>query len=103
VNEGGNKSRYNNDSGNRNRYGNEGGNKNRYGKDGGKNRYANKDRDNKHHGNRHRVFRNGVWVWVYGPDYAYGYDCDWLRRRAAITGSPYWWDRYNACIGYDYY
>jgi hypothetical protein len=41
-----------------------------------------------------------VWVWVYGPDYyAYG-DCDWLLRRARITGSPYWWHRYNACIGY---
>ena len=26
-----------------------------------------------------------------------------LRRQAIITGSPYWWDRYNACVGYDYY
>jgi hypothetical protein len=54
--------------------------------------------------NRHRVFRNGVWVWVYGPGYtSYGDDCYWLRRQAIITGSPYWWDRYNACVGYDYY
>jgi hypothetical protein len=49
------------------------------------------------HFHRHRVFRNGVWVWVYGPDYyAYG-GCGWLLRRAEITGSPYWWHRYNLC------
>jgi hypothetical protein len=68
------------------------------------------DRDRDHdHGkgdrHRHRVFRNGVWVWVYGPDYyyddyAYGGDCYWLRQQAYATGSPYWWSRYNACLGY---
>jgi hypothetical protein len=61
---------------------------------------ANRDRD--HDGKdfkRPRVFRNGAWVWIYGPDtYAYGDDCWWLLRRAQATGSPYWWDRYNACI-----
>jgi hypothetical protein len=61
---------------------------------------ANRDRD--HDGKdfkRHRVFRNGAWVWIYGPDtYAYGDDCYWLLQRARATGSPYWWDRYNACI-----
>jgi hypothetical protein len=75
-------------------------------KDSGKKHYASKDRDHDRHGKfqRHRVFRNGVWVWVYGPAYyAYGDDCYWLRRQAIITGSPYWWDRYNRCIGYDYY
>ena len=69
--------------------------------------YAYKDRDHNDHGNfhnRHRVFRNGAWIWVYGSGYtAYGDDCYWLRRQAIITGSPYWWDRYNACVGYDYY
>jgi hypothetical protein len=55
------------------------------------------DFDRFHH--RHRVFRNGVWVWVYGPSYAYN-DCWWLRRQALITGSPYWWSRYNYCVGY---
>ena len=92
LSDGGNKNRYGNNGGNKNRYGNNGGNKNRYANDRGKNRYSYNDRDNKHHGNshnnRHRVFRNGVWVWAYGPDYAYGYDCEWLRRRAAISGSP---------------
>jgi hypothetical protein len=43
-------------------------------------------------------------VWVYGPDYySYGDDCYWLRQRAYATGSSYWWNRYNACIGYGYY
>jgi hypothetical protein len=62
---------------------------------------ANRDHDHDHDGNfnRHRVFRNGAWVWVYGPDtYAYGDDCRWMLRRAQATGNPYWWDRYNACI-----
>ena len=70
-------------------------------------RYAERDHDHNNHGDRHRhrVFRNGVWVWVYGPDYyyddyAYGGDCYWLRQQAYATGSPYWWSRYNACIGY---
>lgn len=35
---------------------------------------------------------------MYGGDYGYyGYnDCYWLRRQAIITGSPYWWSRYEA-------
>ena len=38
---------------------------------------------------------------TYGPDYySYGDDCWWLLRQARITGSPYWWSRYNACVGY---
>jgi hypothetical protein len=31
---------------------------------------------------------------------AYGYTgggCGWLRQRAIVTGSPYWWQRYEAC------
>jgi hypothetical protein len=40
-------------------------------------------------------------VWVYGPDYyANGDECYWLLTRARGTGSPYWWSRYNACVGY---
>ena len=30
-------------------------------------------------------------------------NADWLRRQDIITGSPYWWDRYYACVGYDYH
>ena len=58
------------------------------------------DHDKFNHFNRHRVFRNGVWVWIYGPDYYAGDDCSWLLRRAQTTGSGYWWSRYNACVGY---
>lgn len=25
--------------------------------------------------------------------------CGWLRQKAQRTGSPYWWDRYDACRG----
>jgi hypothetical protein len=50
------------------------------------------DFDRFHH--RHRVFVNGIWVWAYWDD------CWWLRRQALITGSPYWWSRYNYCVGY---
>jgi hypothetical protein len=56
------------------------------------------DFDRFHH--RHRVFVNGVWVWDWWPDYYAYNDCWWLRRQALITGSPYWWSRYNACVGY---
>jgi hypothetical protein len=61
--------------------------------------FSNRDRDNDHF-NRHRVFRNGVWVWVTGPDYYAGDNCAWLLDRAEVTDSPYWWRRYNLCIGY---
>jgi hypothetical protein len=56
------------------------------------------DFDRFHH--RHRVFVNGVWVWDWWPDYYTYNDCWWLRRQALITGSPYWWRRYNYCVGY---
>jgi hypothetical protein len=62
---------------------------------------AARDHDHdKNHFNRHRVFRNGVWVWVYGSDYYAGDDCLWLLRRAQSSGSGYWWSRYNSCVGY---
>jgi hypothetical protein len=25
--------------------------------------------------------------------------CGWLRHRALVTGSPYWWHRYHECLG----
>ena len=30
----------------------------------------------------------------------YGGPCTWLRRRAYLTGSPYWWSRYYSCRNY---
>jgi hypothetical protein len=54
---------------------------------------------------RHHHFRNRFFVgapFFYGGYYAYsGYgNCAWLRRQAIITGSPYWWERYQACLYY---
>jgi hypothetical protein len=55
----------------------------------------------KHH--RHgKSFRRfyGPDIFVYGGT-GYGYnDCGWLRRQAVITGSPYWWQRYQDCLYY---
>jgi hypothetical protein len=47
---------------------------------------------------RHRRFFVSN-VFIGGYPYYYG-GCYWLRRQAVITGSPYWWDRYEACLGY---
>jgi hypothetical protein len=65
-------------------------------------------RDHQHfdHFDHHHHFHNrfvavgfGWWPGYY--DYGYGYGgCGWLYRRAVVTGSPYWWDRYYACAGY---
>jgi hypothetical protein len=62
------------------------------------------------HFGRHRGFRRG-WYRRYGyrgyygrgiyfGGYGYGRRCGWLRRRAVITGSSYWWRRYRACRYY---
>jgi hypothetical protein len=56
-----------------------------------------KDRD--HHGKFRRFY--GSDIFVYGGGYGYGDDCAWLYRKARVTGSPYWWDRYQACRYYD--
>ena len=55
-----------------------------------------------HHRHGHRHLFIGAAPFVYGGYYAYTYGdgCYWLRRRALYTGSPYWWNRYYACIGY---
>ncbi len=49
-----------------------------------------------HHHFRHfhrRGFVIGAPVYVYG----YGGGCGWLRHRALVTGSQYWWHRYQLC------
>jgi hypothetical protein len=43
------------------------------------------------HHHRHRFAFGGVYPY-YGGD-----GCYWLKRRAIVTGSHYWWRRYNAC------
>jgi hypothetical protein len=50
----------------------------------------------RHHGGRHR--HTGFRFYV-GPRHYYGGGCAWLRHRAAVTGSSYWWRRYRACRG----
>jgi hypothetical protein len=47
---------------------------------------------------RHRP-RVGRRIFV-GPVYGGYRSCEWLRRRAIITGSRYWWRRYYLCRGY---
>ncbi len=38
---------------------------------------------------------------IAGPVFIVGRRCGWLRKRAIVTGSPYWWRRYRACrLGY---
>jgi hypothetical protein len=44
----------------------------------------------------------GFPYYAYYGGYGYGYsECGWLKRRAIVTGSPYWWQRYEACRYYD--
>ena len=57
---------------------------------------------------RHRSGRHirrgiivGVPLGVYGA-YAYSNSCDWLYRKAVITGSRYWWYRYEECLDSGY-
>ena len=54
--------------------------------------------DHFRHFHNRRFFVSNVFI---GGGYPYYYgDCYWLRRQAIITGSPYWWARYQACRGY---
>jgi hypothetical protein len=34
----------------------------------------------------------------YYGSYYYADPCYWLTRRAVLTGSLYWWDRYYSCL-----
>ena len=49
-------------------------------------------------------FRRHVFVrrafFVGAPVYGYYAGCGWLRHRALVTGSPYWWQRYHWCLGW---
>jgi hypothetical protein len=38
----------------------------------------------------------------YHGDYRYR-PCRWLKRRAHMTGSPYWWRRYRRCMRRNYW
>lgn len=66
--------------------------------------YFRNGRHRAHRRFRHRRAHPRIFV---GPpvtfydSYYYDNGCAWLRRRALRTGSPYWWNRYYACIDYD--
>jgi hypothetical protein len=32
-----------------------------------------------------------------------GHRCRWVKRRAMVTGSPYWWKRYRRCVRHHYW
>lgn len=49
---------------------------------------------------RRVVVRRPLRIVRVGPVVAVGGGCEWLRRRAVITGSPYWWRRYRRCRGW---
>jgi hypothetical protein len=50
-----------------------------------------------------RRFRRFVGFGYYDDYGYYPGGCGWLHRRAVITRSPYWWNRYYACINYSYW
>ena len=55
------------------------------------------------HGHYGHYRHYGNYGWYGWPYFGYGYHgggCGWLYGQAVATGSPYWWDRYYACIGY---
>lgn len=52
-------------------------------------------RFHRHWGGPRLRFRHwGPGIGIYGGFYN---RCGWLRQRAIVTGSGYWWRRYNAC------
>jgi hypothetical protein len=54
--------------------------------------------DHFHHFHNRRFFVSNVFFFGSYPYYGYG-GCYWLKRKAIITGSPYWWSRYEDCVG----
>ena len=59
---------------------------------------------NNHRFNNRRFFAVGFFPGYYDYGYYdygyYGGGCSWLYSNAIATGSPYWWNRYQYCIGY---
>jgi hypothetical protein len=56
----------------------------------------------RHHGKHFRPYRRfyaAPYVAYGAYSYSYG-NCYWLRERAIVTGSSYWWQRYEACRDY---
>lgn len=71
--------------------------------DRGRSRYSGVPRSYSYKGDRghrghHRRYYGYGYPYYYDDGYYYGDDCGWLYRRALQTGSPYWWNRYQACV-----
>jgi len=59
----------------------------------GSRHYSHRPHRHRHFGHFHR--RGFV---IGAPVYSYSYGgCGWLRHRALVTGSSYWWHRYRLC------
>jgi hypothetical protein len=67
---------------------------------------ARRDRGWKGPGDRDRIRRGRRYGWgpgisfYFSDGYYYG-NCGWLKRRAIVTGSPIWWQRYHRCRDFD--
>jgi hypothetical protein len=48
------------------------------------------------------IYAAPIYTYPYVSSYGYSDSCEWLYRRAVVTGDPYWWDRYYECTGYYY-
>jgi hypothetical protein len=44
------------------------------------------------------IYRRPIVSRIYTPVVIGGTRCTWLRQRALVTGSPYWWRRYRLCL-----
>jgi len=56
-----------------------------------------------HHFHGGPFFGGGIFIGppvVYDDYYYTGGGCRWLRIQALRTGSPYWYRRWRACVGY---
>ena len=67
---------------------------------------ARRDRGWKGPGDRDRIRRGRRYGWgpgisfYFSDGYYYG-NCGWLKRRAIVTRSPIWWQRYHRCRDFD--
>ena len=48
---------------------------------------------------RHFAVRPAVFSSTFYAADSYSGGCEWLRRRARVTDNPYWWHRYQVCVG----
>jgi hypothetical protein len=71
-------------------------------RDGGaRHKFAKRDDQRDHKRGRKDRRHLGIFLGsTYYPYYSYVNECQWLRRRAILTGSDYWWRRHWTCRKY---